>query len=69
MWIDFMKAVIARTPVESFPTANAPKKALDVNTEENAEPAPSEEDPRTTMTMTTTAAAPAKRTAARGSAA
>jgi penicillin-binding protein 1A len=29
MWIDFMKAAIARTPVESFPTAE--KKTLDVN--------------------------------------
>ena len=42
MWIDFMKAVIARTPVESFPTANAPKRALDVPTEDDgaATPAP-----------------------------
>lgn len=40
MWIDFMKAVIARTPVGSFPTANAPKKALDVNADENAAPPP-----------------------------
>lgn len=30
MWIDFMKAAIARTPVESFPADNAPKKALEV---------------------------------------
>ncbi|AFL89993.1 penicillin-binding protein, 1A family [Terriglobus roseus DSM 18391] len=29
MWIDFMKAAIARTPVESFPTAA--KKTLEVN--------------------------------------
>ena len=31
MWIDFMKVAIARTPVESFPSANAPKKTLDVS--------------------------------------
>jgi penicillin-binding protein 1A len=38
MWIDFMKAAIARTPVESFPTAA--KKALEVNvSSDNAAPA------------------------------
>ena len=30
MWIDFMKVAIARTPVESFPRENAPKKTLDI---------------------------------------
>ena len=30
MWIDFMKVAIARTPVESFPRENAPKRTLDV---------------------------------------
>ena len=30
MWIDFMKVVVARTPVENFPRENAPKKTLDI---------------------------------------
>jgi penicillin-binding protein 1A len=30
MWMDFMKAAIADKPDEKFPTANAPKKVLDV---------------------------------------
>ncbi len=30
MWIDFMKVVIARTPVESFPRENAPKRTLEI---------------------------------------
>ncbi len=38
MWIDFMKVAIARTPVESFPRDDAPKKTFDVNTD--AAPAP-----------------------------
>ncbi len=38
MWIDFMKVAIARTPVESFPKDNAPKKTLDVNADEDAAP-------------------------------
>ena len=44
MWIDFMKAVVARTPVESFPTAA--KKTLEVNTDQGAAPAkkPADED-------------------------
>jgi penicillin-binding protein 1A len=36
MWIDFMKAVVARTPVESFPTAVVPKRAVDVDTDDTA---------------------------------
>ncbi|MGI4756196.1 MAG: penicillin-binding transpeptidase domain-containing protein, partial [Janthinobacterium lividum] len=36
MWIDFMKVAIARTPVESFPRDNAPKKVLDINADANA---------------------------------
>ncbi len=36
MWIDFMKVAIARTPVESFPRDNAPKKVLDVGSGDNA---------------------------------
>jgi len=40
MWIDFMKVAIARTPNEAFPTANAPKKALQLPAPDaNAEPA------------------------------
>jgi len=40
MWIDFMKAAIARTPNEAFPAANAPKKALQLPAPDaNAEPA------------------------------
>ena len=38
MWIDFMKAVVARTPVESFPTAVVPNRALDVDTDEATPP-------------------------------
>ena len=40
MWIDFMKVAIARTPVESFPRDDAPKKALDVNVENAPAAAP-----------------------------
>jgi penicillin-binding protein 1A len=31
MWMDFMKAAIANKPNEAFPTADAPKKKLDVS--------------------------------------
>lgn len=46
MWIDFMKAVIARTPNEAFPSENAPKKALEVavNAAPNAAPPPAEKN-------------------------
>ena len=44
MWIDFMKVAIARTPVESFPRDNAPKKALDVTAEPEAAPAKKSSD-------------------------
>nr|WP_241654477.1 PBP1A family penicillin-binding protein [Granulicella sibirica] len=41
MWMEFMKAAIADKPNEYFPTANAPKKQLDVPlTPANAEPTP-----------------------------
>jgi penicillin-binding protein 1A len=30
MWMDFMKAAIAKKPDEAFPTGNMPKKQLDV---------------------------------------
>lgn len=36
MWIEFMKAAVARTPIESFPTTNAPKKTLDVTVDDSA---------------------------------
>ena len=39
MWIEFMKAAIARTPVESFPRDNAPKKTLDVAANNDTAPA------------------------------
>jgi len=39
MWIEFMKAAIARTPVEAFPTANAPKKTLELQATPTEEPA------------------------------
>ncbi len=40
MWIEFMRAAIARTPDEAFPSANAPKKTLAVSAEsDTSEPA------------------------------
>ena len=40
MWMDFMRAVIAMRPNETFPTAGAPKRQLDVTMPGDADAAP-----------------------------
>jgi penicillin-binding protein 1A len=41
MWMDFMRAAIANRPNESFATAGAPKRQLDIPVTNDAAPAPS----------------------------
>ncbi|MBS1814074.1 MAG: PBP1A family penicillin-binding protein [Acidobacteria bacterium] len=60
MWIDFMKAVIERTPVEEFPKDNAPKKSLSVAVNSSPEDTGGQKpDEDTEDTGTTPASKPA----------
>jgi penicillin-binding protein 1A len=63
MWMDFMRAVIAKKPNETFATAGAPKKKLDVAGASAIDPvkraAPASVNPETTSPAPSSVAKPA----------